>query len=476
MDTEVSRLSATEVAGLIRTGGLSCTEAVSSILDQVSRTDPVVHALHTLDAEGALAQAAHLDRILRDHGPVGPLHGVPVTVKDVVATRGLRTTYGSAAYRDLVPNHDAPSVTLLRDAGVVIIGKTTTPEFGHKAVTDGPLGPATVNPWDTSRTAGGSSGGAAAAVACGMGPIAVGTDGGGSIRVPAALCGVVGIKPTTGTVPTYPPSVIGPLGHTGPIARTVRDVAVALAVLQGAGPAVAPLLASLERARTEGLPGVRVGLFTTVNGIFVEPELVRAVEVAAAAFEALGARVEPVELSVSGFEQIWDMLFSAGMAAQAQILPPDSWPLLSDSFRTVVEWAREQPEGEAQLAEARRIRLAREVSALFGGFDVLLGPSVSVPAFEVGIDGPEVLNGTPADSRAWWRLTQLWNLCGQPACSLPFGRTATGLPIGVQLIARVGQDFELLRYAAALELPWPVPPVVSGETRLPASTGPDPTR
>ncbi|WP_283133394.1 amidase [Rhizohabitans arisaemae] len=465
MHTEVSRLSVTELAGLIRTRELSCTEAVGSILDQVGRTEPLVHALHTLDADGALAEAARLDRVLRDHGPVGPLHGVPVTVKDVVATRGIRTTHGSAAYRDLVPNHDAPSVVLLRDAGAVVIGKTTTPEFGHKAVTDGRLGPATANPWDVTKTAGGSSGGAAAAAACGMGPIAVGTDGGGSIRVPAALCGVFGVKPTTGTVPTYPPSAIGPLGHTGPITRTVADAAVALAVLQGAGPALAPLLASVERARDQGLPGLRVGLLTTVNGIFVEPELTRAVHDAAAALEALGAQVEPAELPTHGFEGLWDVLFFAGMAAQAQTIAPEEWHLLSDSFQTVVKQARAQPDGAAQLAEAQRVRLAREVAAVFGRFDVLLGPVVSVPAFRIGVDGPELLGGAPADSLAWWRLTQLWNLCGQPACSLPYGRTAAGLPIGVQLIARAGQDFELLRYAAALELPWSAPPVASERSR-----------
>lgn len=467
---ELVEMSARDLAERIRRRELSPVEAVNAVLDRVSKIDPLVHAMVTVDERGALEAARLAEEALRTSATVGPLHGVPITVKDLVATQGLRTTLGSLALRDRVPDVDAPAVSLLREAGAIIIGKTTTPEFGHKAVTDSLLGEPTANPWNLDMTAGGSSGGAGAAVASGMGPIAVGTDGGGSIRVPAALCGVVGIKPTTGSVPTYPPSLIGALGHTGPMARTVADTALALAVMQGAGDRAHELTRLVERAADDGLDGVRIGLFRSVNDVPVEAEILEAVDGAAASAESRGAVVEPVTLPCEGFEEIWDVLFERGMVAQAALLPAGADAPLSPSLSTLLARARRGATGQAELADARRTQLAQRMAMLFDRYDLLLGPTVSVAAFSLGLDGPTTIAGSSVDEHAWWRLTQIWNLCGQPACSIPYGFTRTGLPIGVQLVAHKGRDQKLLRYAAALEEPVESPCVAILE---PVSDGPE---
>lgn len=458
---EFVEMSAVELARRIRRREISPVEVVSAVLDRVRRVDPLVHAMVTVDEEGALAAARRAEAMLGGTVAVGALHGVPISVKDLVPTRGLRTTMGSRAFRDHIPDADAPAVTLLRQAGAIIIGKTTSPEFGHKAVTDSLLGEPTANPWNLRMTAGGSSGGAAAALASGMGPIAVGTDGGGSIRVPAALCGVVGLKPTVGSVPTYPPSRIGPLGHTGPMARTVTDTALALAVMQGAGDRVDELVRRVAEV-DDALVGMRVGVFHGVNDLPVEPEVLAAVDRAAASAEARGAVVEPTNLPGEGFEEIWDVLFDCGMLAQAAQLPAGASELFSPSLAEILARASRRAPGEAQLADARRVQLAHRIGRLFTEYDLLLGPTVSVPAFPLGIDGPATIAGMAVDERAWWRLTQVWNLCGQPACSLPYGFTDSGLPIGVQLIAPAGRDQRLLSLAASLEVAFdsPAPPVL----------------
>lgn len=449
--SDVVNMSALELAARIREREVSPVEVVQAVLDRVSKVDPLVHAMVTVDADGALLAARRAESILlQEHHSVGPLHGVPITVKDLVATQGMRTTMGSRLLVDNIPDADAPAITLLRDAGAIIIGKTATPEFGHKAVTDGLLGEPTANPWNLELTAGGSSGGAAAAVAAGVAPIAVGTDGGGSIRVPAALCGVVGLKATAGSVPTYPPSRIGALGHTGPLARTVADTALALAVMQGAGQHVSEMVRRVTES-ANSLTGLRIGVFSDVNGLPVEPDLLLAVDQAATSAETLGALVERTAIPCAGFEEIWDILFDGGMLSQAEQFPSDAGALYSPSFAVVLANAMRRSRGEAQRADARRIELSYRVGRLFARHDVLLGPTVSVPAFPLGIDGPTTIAGASVDERSWWRLTQIWNLCGQPACSLPYGITETGLPVGVQIIGAVGQDETVLTVAAALE-------------------------
>jgi aspartyl-tRNA(Asn)/glutamyl-tRNA(Gln) amidotransferase subunit A len=448
---ELVGLSAGDLAAQIKGRAISPVEAVAAVLERVDEVDPMVHAMVTVDTDGALEAARRAESALSSAGPLGPLHGVPVTVKDLVATRGIRTMLGSPAYRSWVPGADAPAVTLLRQAGAIIIGKTATPEFGHKAVTDGPVGEPTRNPWNLDLTAGGSSGGAAAALAAGIGPIAVGTDGGGSIRIPAALCGVVGVKPTAGSVPTYPPSLIGALGHTGPMARTVVDAALLLGVMQGSGDRADQLARSVGNAAAGDLRGLRVGVFRTIDGLPIELEILDAVDRTVDAAESRGAVVGSVALPCDGADEIWDALFDRGMLAQASLLPDDAAETFSPSLAEVLANARRRSPGEAELAEARRAALAQRMHALFDRYDVLLGPTVAVPAFPLGLNGPAAIAGTPVDERAWWRIPQLWNLSGEPACSLPCGFTREGLPIGIQLVAPLWHDHRLLHCAAVLE-------------------------
>jgi aspartyl-tRNA(Asn)/glutamyl-tRNA(Gln) amidotransferase subunit A len=446
---ELLGLSAHQLASMIRGREVSPVEAVQAVLGQIEKFDPLVRAMVTVDAAGAIESARRAEKEAQRTDALGPLHGVPITVKDLIATQGMRTTMGSAVLQDRIPEVDAPAITLLREAGAIIVGKTSTSEFGHKAVTDGMLGEPTANPWDLARTAGGSSGGAGAALALGFGPVAIATDGGGSIRIPAAFCGVFGIKPTTGTVPTYPPSLIGPLGHTGPMARHLVDVALTLGVMQGV-PHVNQLPAVIEAADDAGLRDLRIGVFHTANDLPVEPDILQAVDRAARVAELCGARVEPITLDVGGFEEIWDALFDRGMLSQVGQVHDDGETLFTPSFAEVLARARSRRIGEAEQADARRIQMVQKVNSLFDDYDVLLGPPASVTAFPLGIDGPASIAGRSVDERVWWRLAQLWNLCGHPACVIPYGVNHAGLPVGVQMVGRMGHDQALLRNAAVV--------------------------
>ncbi len=457
MPTELWELSARELARRIQAREVSPVDVVDSVVTRMENVEPQVHAMTTMDTEGAIKEARRAEDLLGSpDADLGALHGIPLTIKDNVATEGLRTTLGSLAYADHVPDSDAPVVRLLRGSGAVNLGKTSLSEFGHKGVTDSLVSEPTRNPWDVSRTAGGSSGGAGAALAAGVAPLAVGTDGGGSIRVPAAFCGVVGIKPTIGSVPIYPPSVVGQLGHIGPMARTVEDAALMLSVMQGERRWPEGLLSSLDRAREGGLNELRVGVFQSADGVPVEPELLNAVASAARELEARGARIEFVDVPCEGFGAVWDTLFDHGMLRQIQQFEHVVDIQFSPSFQALVD-CLSLSLGDAQRAEAERVRIARRVQRFFAPFDVLLGPTVSVPAFQLGIDDPPRIAGRDVAVRSWWRTTQLWNLTGNPACTVPAGLTASGLPMSIQLIGRLYGDFDVLRTAVMLERPFEFP-------------------
>ncbi|MEV7012376.1 amidase family protein [Streptosporangium sp. NPDC051022] len=452
--------TAIETAKKIKDRVVSPVEVMASLLDRAALLDPAYASLQALDVETAMNAARRAEARLTSGAPVGPLHGVPVSVKDLLATADLPTRRGSRLVPEGTRLPDAPGVRLLRRSGALVFAKTTTSEFGHKATTDSLVSAPTRNPWDRSRTAGGSSGGAGAAVALGLGPLAVATDGGGSIRIPASFCGVLGVKPTSGTVPTFPPSRLGVLGHIGVLSRDVRDAALALSLLAGrheagsdAGWEPEPLTRA-ERRR------VRVGLYRTVDGTSVDPDVERVLGEFVRDMRSIGLQVSEAPIDLPDAGPVWDALFMSAMAEEFATFDERAADVSSSLLDTIRAW-RQAPPGAGEEAETRRAVLRHTVAGLFSHFDVLVGPTLPVTAFPIGQQAPVRADGLRDDLTSWWRNTQLWNLTGMPAVSLPGGFDRRGLPVGIQITARSGQDHLVLRVCRTLE--------AEGRTALAAS-------
>jgi aspartyl-tRNA(Asn)/glutamyl-tRNA(Gln) amidotransferase subunit A len=457
---ELTRLTAGELVSGFGRGELSPLEATRACLEAIDRRDRLVHAFCLTDPERALAAARESEDRWRRGEPRGHLEGVPVGVKDVFLTAGWPTLRGFPVAPSVAPpDEDAPVVAALRRHGAVIIGKTTTPQLGWKAVTDGPEVPPTRNPWDPSRTAGGSSGGSAAGVALGMVPLAIGTDGGGSIRIPAAFCGIVGLKPTFARVPQWPPSPFGLLSHSGPMARTVTDTALMLDVLAEPDPrewaSLPPPDTGYSDSVESGIDGLRVAFSPDLGYATVEPEIGTAVAAAAAAFAELGARVEQVDPSFEDPRSAFDVLWGTGAVAGVAAIGPDWRDGLDPGLAALVERAREHSVAEVQQAEATRARLGAAMGRFHADWDLLLTPAMPIAAFAACRDVPE---GWPDPHwPGWTPFTYPFNLTQQPAISVPCGFTSEGLPIGLQVVGPRHSEALVLRAARAYEAGRPQP-------------------
>lgn len=454
-------LPATELAALIRAKKLSPVELTDAVLSRIERLNPRLNAFCTV-AEDAARQAAKIAEAAVMHGePLGPLHGVPVSIKDLIFTRGIATTGGSRLFQDFVPEEDAVAIERLRAAGAVILGKTNTAEFGHKAVTDTPLFGSTRNPWRLDRTAGGSSGGAGAAVAAGLGPLALGTDGGGSIRIPAAFSGIYGLKPSFGRVPEGR-GFAGweSLSVLGPLTRTVRDAALALDVLAGPDDRDPDSLPSREdsylAACQEPIAGWSVAWTPDLGYARVDPEVARVAEEAAAVFESLGCRMETVATGWDNPEEI----FAVTVAAQLYAAWGDrlaQWrDLLDPTLVRVLERGGGLTIRQYLEAARRRREFSTDVYGFLARFDLLLTPTVAVPPFADGGFGPREIAGQAVTALGWMPFTYPFNLTGQPAATVPAGFTADGLPVGLQIIGKRHADSAVLAASAAFEAarPW----------------------
>jgi Asp-tRNA(Asn)/Glu-tRNA(Gln) amidotransferase A subunit family amidase len=455
--SELCFTPATELAARIAARELSPVELMDAVLARVEALQPQLNAFCLLRADEARAEAAEAER----SEPRGPLHGIPISIKDLSPTKGIRTTFGSKAYADNVPDVDATFVTRLRDAGAILIGKTNTPEFGNKGVTDSPLNGTTANPWSLDRTAGGSSGGAAAAVAAGLGPLAEGSDGAGSIRIPASFCGVVGFKPSFGRVPMYPRNGYHTISHHGPITRTTADAALMLSVMAGPDqrdPHIRnePPADYLAAVRDPDIKGWTVGFSPDFGHIPVESEVAEIVARSVGTFGDLGANVEEAPALPDARQPmtvIWRVVFEAIVRTQIapRVGPEDMDPHL-----------RELAEAGERLSAADyydavslfRIAFFGELEALFRRYRLLVSPTLSVPPFPhpgEGRPGPDQVAGQAVNPFLGWLLTYQFNLTGQPAVTVPCGFTAGGLPIGLQIVGRPGADEDVLRAAAAFE-------------------------
>jgi aspartyl-tRNA(Asn)/glutamyl-tRNA(Gln) amidotransferase subunit A len=459
-DDDYAWLSAVELAEKIRARKMSPVELIRGMLKRIERHNPGLNAFVTISAEQALCSAAKAQEAVMRGDKLGPLHGVPLHVKDNLHVAASRTAFGSKLFEKNVTEKDCPAVKRLRAAGMIVIGRTNTPEFGWKGVTDNPLFGITRNPWNTNLTPGGSSGGAAAAVAAGLGPIGIGTDGGGSLRIPASFCGVVGFKASFGRVPNWPGSGGALLRHIGPITRSVADVAAVLDV--AAGPDAADLLSlppagvSFTDELQKGIRGKRIAYSPDFGYARLEPEVAAVCQRAAERFAEAGAHVEQVPLDWRDPYEAWSVFFFGTTAAALEKKLADQGDLLDPGLRKVVEEGMKLRGVDFANAQAARHEFWEQVRRIYEKFDLLLSPTLPVPPFAVGQDDADPLGGERLGPLQWTRFTYPFNLTGQPAASVPAGRTKAGLPVGLQIIGDRHADLLVLQAARAWEQvqPW----------------------
>ena len=466
---EICRLDAVALARMIRAKEVSPVEVVDAVLARMDRLEPTLHAFCTPTPEAARAEARRVEAAIAAGKPVGPLAGVPVSIKDLICTKGVRTVSGSAAYVDFVPDEDDIVVERLKAADAVILGKTNVPEFGYAGVTDNPVFETTRNPWNTALTSGGSSGGASAAVAAGMGPLAVGSDGGGSIRVPSSFCGLFGMKASMGRVPLYPgcrderyPGVSSweSIEHLGPMTRTVADSALMLSVMAGPDDRDRHSLPKADFDWMEslrgGVRGWKVAYSPDWGHATIDPRVRDVVGKAVKVFERdLGCVVEEAHPGWGDLEPTFWALVAAesdlrGMRAMAA--------RLGDKFSPHLRGFLDTPFTAEDLTDAITARKAvcNKMWKFMRRYDILLTPTLGVPPFQLGIQGPDVIDGKTVSPYHWLSFTYQMNMTGQPAASIPAGFTADGLPVGMQIVGRHLDDPSVLRAAAAFEAaaPW----------------------
>ncbi len=466
-------LSAAELRQHYLAGELSPVDVTQAILDRLDELNPTLNAFIHVTRDLALSQASLAERAFRrrESSPeLLPLLGIPVSIKDNLPTRGIPTTMGSRLFENWVPHQDAAAVERLRAGGVVLLGKTNTSEFGWKGDAGNLLAGPTHNPWDLDRTSGGSSGGAAAAAAVGLGVAALGTDGAGSLRIPASFCGVVGYKPAQGTVPVYPNSGIGTLSHHGLIARSVADVAQVLELIAGPDPrdrlsAPVPWTAPIAEP---SITGLRIAYSPTLGYADVEPDVRAVVGAAVCAFEEQGCHVEEIDPGLEDpHEAIWTAMLVSHATQHADDL--DAVRDLIDPGRLeLVEEGQQLSAIDVGRARVLRTKLYERVSALMSDYDLLLTPTMPCTAFRIGLDRPESVAGQPTREFRWTPFTYPFNLTGHPAISLPCGLTDDALPVGLQIVGPWRDDDLVLRAAATFEAarPWPsLAPLGTGSHR-----------
>ena len=465
--TNLADCTATELLALYRSGQASPVEATRAVLDRIERLNPTLNAFCLIAGDEALASAqASEQRWMSARSgaagasALGALDGIPTSIKDLILTRGWPTLRGSRTVdRDQAWDTDAPVTARLREAGAVLLGKTATPEFGCKGETNSPLTGITRNPWNLRCTPGGSSGGAAAAVAAGLGPLAVGTDGAGSVRIPAAFCGNVGLKPSFGRVPAYPLSPFGSVAHLGPHTMSVRDAALMMNVLKQPDArdwtSLAPDMSDYSVGLNDGVRGLRVAWSPTLGyAKNVHPEIAAACAAAVAELAALGAHVEQVDPGIEDPLDICTGLWFAGAWTVWNTLTPEQQALTDPDFAGEAAHGARLSGLDIQRLHLRRGALGSHLRQFMQRFDLLITPTVAVPAFEARPAGH-----TPISAEAmlgWTPFSYPFNLSQQPAITIPCGLTQDGLPIGLQIVGPMFADALVLRAARAYECVRPV--------------------
>ncbi|MEP7269963.1 MAG: amidase [Acidobacteriota bacterium] len=457
-DSGLCFLDAVELARMVREREVSAVELMTAFLERIECVNPTVNAIPTrVDDDLALESARKADELLSRGQTPGPLHGLPHAVKDLASTAGIRTTQGSRIYRDFIPETDDLFVERLKAAGAIIIGKTNVPEFGAGSHTYNEVFGATLNPYDLTKTSGGSSGGAAAALATGMVPLADGSDLGGSLRNPASFCNVVGFRPSPGRVPIYPTEMAwNTLAVVGPMGRTVRDAALLLSVMAGPDPRVPISIeetgASFNAALGRDLKGVRLAWSSNLGRYPVEPEVTEVCQRALPILESLGCVVEAAEPDFTGADETFQTL-RAWMFAQSR---GEDLRRHRDLIKETVIWNVEKgmslTGSDIARAETKRTELFQRVLSFMNGYDFLILPVSQVAPFPVETDWVRQINGIPMQSYIDWMAScYAITLTGLPAISVPCGFTADGLPVGLQIVGRHHRDYDVLQLAYAFE-------------------------
>ena len=459
-----TQLTATELLEKYRARTLSPVEATAAVLARIERLNPSLAAFCVVAGDDAI-DAARASEVRWSTGePCGPLDGVPVSIKDLILTKGWPTRRGS---RTVDPNQpwdvDAPAAARLREAGAVLVGKTTTPEFGCKGETNSPLTGLTRNPWDLTRTPGGSSGGTAAAVAAGLAPLSVGTDGAGSVRIPAAFCGNVGLKPSFGRVPAYPLSPFGTVSHLGPHAMSVADAALMLSVLQQPDArdwtSLPPTTVDPTVGLDDGIAGWRVAFSPTLGYAHgVDPEVADAVADAAEVLASLGAHVEAIDPGIDDPLEITTGLWFLGSWTVWNTLTAEQQAVTDPDFAAQARLGSGLSALDIQRLALRRGELGAHLRQFMTEWDLIVTPSVAIPAFPVREPGVGAM--TPESMLGWSPFSYPFNLSQQPAITVPCGLTGGGLPVGLQLVGPMFRDDRVLRAARAYEAavgPFPRP-------------------
>ena len=462
-DRDLTFTPAWELRELLGSRKVSAVELTELYLRRIEKFNPKLNAFLTVTAEEALSEARTADTKLAKGEQRSPLLGIPISIKDLEITKGIRSTMGSLIFKDVVPNQDSAVVERIRGSGAIILGKTNTPEFGLSGTTENRLGDACRNPWNIERTSGGSSGGAAAALAAGLCPLATGSDGGGSIRIPSSFCGLYGIKPTLGRVPRY-----GGFGEpspnltsqSGPMARNVRDATILLQVLSGYDSRdpisirETPLdyVADLD----QGVQGLRLAWSRDLGYAAVDAEVVDLTSQGAKVFQELGCSVEEPSISLDYPMNSFLDIFATNAYASYGNLYQEYPELLSDYVRENLDRGQRTSGADYARALLAAHVIRAKLDDLFEGFDLLITPTMAVSAFPVG-QQPKFIDGREVHPRYdYMPFTPVFNLTGQPAASIPCGFTNDGMPVGLHIIGRRGEESTVLRASAAFEQarPW----------------------
>ena len=457
LTSEICFLSATELARRILKRDLSARDVMAAHLAQIERLNPKLNALVTLVPEQAMEQAKKADETLVKNKAVGPLHGLPVGHKDLFPTQGIRTTFGSLVFKNFVPDHDALIVERLKKAGAITVGKTNTPEFGAGSQTYNEVFGETANPYDTTKTCGGSSGGAAVALAAGMLPMADGSDFGGSLRNPANFCNVVGLRPSPGRVPSWPsPAAWFTLPVQGPMARTVQDVALILTAIAGPDArspiAIAEPASLFARPLNRDFKGVRLAWSRDLGGLPVDPAVTAVIEAKRGVFQVLGCLVEDTEPDFTGADEVFKTWRAWRFELAYGHLLKDHRDQLKDTVIWNIEQGAKLTGPDLGLAEVKRTELYHRVRQFMENYEFLILPVNQVPPFNLKQRYVTEINGVKMETYLdWMKSCYYISVTGHPAISVPCGFTPEGLPVGVQIVGRHRDDFGVLQLAHAFE-------------------------
>ncbi len=453
---EICYLTAREIRDKIRNRDLSAVEVMEAHLAQIEKVNPTVNAIVTLHPDRALDGAKAADAAIANGEALGPLHGLPTAVKDLTLTKGMRTTFGSPIYKDNVPDRDAIIVERIKKAGAIIIGKTNTPEFGAGSNTFNPVFGATLNPYDTSKTCGGSSGGAGVSLACRMLPIADGTDLGGSLRNPANFNNVVGLRSSPGRVPGVSPLGWSTLAVPGPMARTVGDLALHLSAI--AGPDNRSPISIDQPGSVFAVPlerdfsGVRIAYMPDLDGLPVDPRVALIIKNCVGVLESLGCVVDETAPDFSNADEVFKTLRAWGTASVRSELLEQHRDLIKGTIISEIEAGLKLKASDVGKAEAMRTAYFNRVNSFMNTYEFMVMPVNQVPPFDATTEYPTEINGVQMESYIdWMKSCYYISLLGHPAASVPCGFTPEGLPVGLQIVGRHHDDFGVLQLANAFE-------------------------